>query len=161
MLTDKPRTDAYIHALSRANLEGLSVMDVGAGSGILSLLAVKHGAELVHAVEAAPKMATLLQATVENNNMSGKVQVHSTKLETLELDNNAKVFQMNAGKDVSRRKSAEELRGMVKVDMCSVHCDLLRWTYSYPNGWVSTYSTSPCWTRSSLQETSSYIQMGG
>ncbi len=61
MLDDKVRTQAYCDAIMKNASFFLDkiVMDVGAGSGILSLFAARAGAKIVHSVEASP-MAKLI-----------------------------------------------------------------------------------------------------
>ncbi|GFH25311.1 protein arginine N-methyltransferase, partial [Haematococcus lacustris] len=63
MLEDKPRTSAYQRALecNPALLRGKVVMDLGCGSGILSLFAARAGAARVVALEASQRMAMLAQ----------------------------------------------------------------------------------------------------
>jgi type I protein arginine methyltransferase len=51
---------------NRADFEGKVVMDVGAGSGILSLFAVQAGAAKVYAVEAS-EMATYARQLADQN----------------------------------------------------------------------------------------------
>jgi len=51
MITDTPRMKAYSRALKNAIHPGMTVLDLGAGPGILSLLAGRFGAAHVHAVE--------------------------------------------------------------------------------------------------------------
>jgi protein arginine N-methyltransferase 1 len=50
MLNDKVRIEAYRHALSGASHDKI-VIDVGAGTGILSMMAMDYGAKCVHAIE--------------------------------------------------------------------------------------------------------------
>lgn len=51
MITDRPRMDAYACALRQAVDPGSVVLDIGAGTGIFSLLGCQSGAAEVHAVE--------------------------------------------------------------------------------------------------------------
>lgn len=51
MITDTPRMDAYAQALQQAVKPESIVLDIGAGTGIFSLLACQLGARLVHAIE--------------------------------------------------------------------------------------------------------------
>ena len=43
MLRDTARVKAYSNAISRTNMKGQTVLDVGTGTGILAMLAVKKG----------------------------------------------------------------------------------------------------------------------
>eukprot|EP00128_Syssomonas_multiformis_P010009 Colp12_sorted_trinity150504_noHs@84 len=54
MVRDFARTDAYRRALLQHDLKDKVVLDVGCGSGILSLFALKAGAKTVYAVDASP-----------------------------------------------------------------------------------------------------------
>lgn len=54
MIQDRVRMDAYSTALGKAVSPGCSVLDLGAGTGILSLLACRFGASRVVAVEPNP-----------------------------------------------------------------------------------------------------------
>lgn len=51
MIADEIRTGAYARALEQTVRPGSTVVDLGAGSGIMSLLACKHGARKVYAIE--------------------------------------------------------------------------------------------------------------
>lgn len=55
MLKDKVRTDAYMNAIERnkADFKDKVVLDIGAGTGILSIFAARSGAKKVYAIENA------------------------------------------------------------------------------------------------------------
>jgi len=86
MLQDRPRTEAYQNAiLENSHLfKGKTVLDIGAGTGILSLFSMKAGASKVYAVEASP-MVGLLREIVELNNENGVVEVIHGKAEDIKL----------------------------------------------------------------------------
>jgi len=86
MLDDEPRTEAYRDAIL-ANKEAFQdkvVMDVGAGTGILSLFCMKAGARKVYAVEAS-EMAGPLKSIVEANGASGVIEVIHGKAEEVDI----------------------------------------------------------------------------
>jgi len=88
MLHDQSRVGAYVAGVraNRASIEGKVVLDVGAGSGVLSMLAAKHGgAQRVYAVEAATGMARLAASLVERNGLSDVVRVIEGRLEDVTL----------------------------------------------------------------------------
>lgn len=60
------------------------MLDVGAGSGILSFFAVQAGAKQVYAIEAS-NMANFAQQLVTANNVSDKIVVVPGKIEEVEL----------------------------------------------------------------------------
>ncbi|OAY77460.1 putative protein arginine N-methyltransferase 3 [Ananas comosus] len=71
MLSDKVRTDAYRSALinNPSLLNQATVLDVGCGTGILSLFAAQAGASRVIAVEASAKMATVATQIAKDNGL--------------------------------------------------------------------------------------------
>ena len=75
MLADRPRLDAYDRALARAVRPGDVVVDVGAGTLVLSVLALRHGAGHVYAVEADPRMAALAERIVADNDFGDRITV--------------------------------------------------------------------------------------
>ncbi|KAG8493431.1 hypothetical protein CXB51_010992 [Gossypium anomalum] len=71
MISDKTRTDAYRQALLKnpSLLNGAVVMDVGCGTGILSLFAAQAGASRVISIEASEKMATVATQIAKDNGL--------------------------------------------------------------------------------------------
>lgn len=54
MIADKVRMNAFEAALRRVVTAGSVVFDIGAGTGIMSLMAARMGARKVYAVEPSP-----------------------------------------------------------------------------------------------------------
>ncbi|GAV66039.1 Methyltransf_18 domain-containing protein [Cephalotus follicularis] len=71
MISDKVRMDAYRQAILKnpSLFRGAVVMDVGCGTGILSLFAAQAGASRVMAVEASEKMAAVATRIAKDNNL--------------------------------------------------------------------------------------------
>lgn len=74
MIVCEPRMSAYDAAIRAAVSPGCSVIDIGAGTGIFSLLACKYGAGSVTAIEPADEVM-LLRETAEANGWADRVEV--------------------------------------------------------------------------------------
>jgi predicted RNA methylase len=66
-LRDQERTNAFRSAINEVVKPGDHVLEIGAGSGILSLFACAAGAAKVTAVEIDPSLAELVAATAREN----------------------------------------------------------------------------------------------
>lgn len=74
MIRDRVRTEAFQHAINTVVRPGDVVLDVGAGSGILSLFAARAGAARVYAVERTP-IAGLAEQLAAANDLADTVTV--------------------------------------------------------------------------------------
>ncbi len=74
-LIDKKRTLAFRDAIKEVVKTGDIVVEVGAGTGILSLFAVEAGASQVYAVEIDPVLAKGLRTTVHANHYEDKIKI--------------------------------------------------------------------------------------
>ncbi|XP_062187263.1 probable histone-arginine methyltransferase CARM1 isoform X2 [Phragmites australis] len=94
MLQDFVRTGTYYAAVmeNQSDFEGRVVVDVGAGSGILSLFAAQAGARHVYAVEAS-EMAEHAQRLISGNPSLGqRITVIKGKVEEVELPEKADIL---------------------------------------------------------------------
>ncbi|KAG2727115.1 hypothetical protein I3843_01G139800 [Carya illinoinensis] len=94
MLQDYVRTGTYYAAVmeNRTDFIGRVVVDVGAGSGILSLFAAQAGAKHVYAVEAS-EMAEYAQKLIAGNPSLGqRITVVKGKVEEVELPEKADIL---------------------------------------------------------------------
>src|SRR5687768_2411647 len=85
MLGDHIRLAAYDEALRRTVRCSDIVSDVGAATLILSLLALRHGAAHVYAIEGEPDVAALAGAIAEENHLDGRVTVIRGDARTVQL----------------------------------------------------------------------------
>uniref|UniRef100_A0A8C2KHB3 Protein arginine N-methyltransferase n=1 Tax=Cyprinus carpio TaxID=7962 RepID=A0A8C2KHB3_CYPCA len=89
MLHDKDRNEKYYEgiraAVSRVKARGerVVVLDIGTGTGLLSMMAVTAGADYCYAIEVFKPMAQAATCIVERNGFSDKIKVinkHSTEV---------------------------------------------------------------------------------
>ena len=108
MLKDSVRTRTYMRSiLNNPHLfEGKAVLDVGCGTGILSMFAAKAGARAVYAVDMSA-IAEQAKQIVADNGFSSVITVMRGKMEDLELPEKARVGGERAG-----------VKGWVKVKGC-------------------------------------------
>nr|XP_019600527.1 PREDICTED: histone-arginine methyltransferase CARM1 isoform X4 [Rhinolophus sinicus] len=81
------RSETTLWAAARAvggGLQGLIVLDVGCGSGILSFFAAQAGARKIYAVEAST-MAQHAEVLVKSNNLTDRIVVIPGKVEEVSL----------------------------------------------------------------------------
>lgn len=76
MLEDEPRTLAYKNAIlnNQSYFKDKIVMDVGSGTGILSIFCAQAGAKKVYAVEAS-NLASLSKEIIRENNLENIIEV--------------------------------------------------------------------------------------
>jgi type II protein arginine methyltransferase len=91
MLADEPRNAAFRRAIER-HAPGKVVLDIGAGSGLLAMIAARAGAARVYACEANEALAETAREIVAANGLGEVVTViarHSSKLAADEIGGGA------------------------------------------------------------------------
>ncbi|XP_033127146.1 protein arginine N-methyltransferase 9-like [Anneissia japonica] len=91
MLNDKWRNTAYKDAIHRAvkTAHGpMNVLDIGAGTGILSMFAVQAGANEVYACEMSKTMAGIAQDVLRANQMLDKIHILQMKSTDMQIPDN-------------------------------------------------------------------------
>jgi protein arginine N-methyltransferase 1 len=84
MLRDDVRNEAYRAAINHVVKPGDTVIDMGAGSGILSLFAAQAGASRVYAVERTD-IAAVARKIIERNGFADTITVIQSNLEDIVL----------------------------------------------------------------------------
>ncbi|ETV78580.1 hypothetical protein H257_08080 [Aphanomyces astaci] len=86
MLRDLDRNAAYEHGIRRGIEKFIAthhrrpiVLDIGTGTGLLAMLAARHGAEHVYACEMFQTMADIAGAVIDANGLCDKVTVFSLR----------------------------------------------------------------------------------
>ncbi len=82
LIADPHRMVAYQRAIERVVKPGMVVLDAGAGTGVLAMMAARAGAAKVYAVESMP-VADLARRLVIANGLEGTVEVVQADLRTL------------------------------------------------------------------------------
>lgn len=86
MLKDSNRTRTYQQAIENnpEDFKDKIVLDIGAGTGILSIFAARAGAKHVYAIENA-EIAHFAREIVKRNGLEDKITVIKGKMEEIEL----------------------------------------------------------------------------
>lgn len=83
MLADASRNHAYNEAISAAVKPGHFVLDIGTGSGLLSMMAAHAGAKEITAVEMDENLAKIARLVVADNNFDDRITVHEKRSSAL------------------------------------------------------------------------------
>jgi type II protein arginine methyltransferase len=84
MMADHARNAAYAAAIARA-VPGKRVLDIGAGSGLLAMMAARSGAAHVVSCEMQPVIAEVARHVVAANDLSDRIEVWSLKSDQLQI----------------------------------------------------------------------------
>lgn len=93
MIADHVRTGTYRNAIlgNSEAIRGRVVLDVGAGTGVLSMFCVQAGARKVYAVEAC-SIAEQAEKIIRDNDMQDKIEIIRGTVETVELPESVDVI---------------------------------------------------------------------
>ncbi|KAJ4778312.1 Protein arginine methyltransferase 6 [Rhynchospora pubera] len=93
MIKDRVRTDTYKAAIMHHQnlISGKVVMDVGCGTGILSIFCAQAGASRVYAIEASD-IAIQANEIVKENDLSDRITVIHSRVEEVEIEEKVDVI---------------------------------------------------------------------
>ncbi|MEZ5344157.1 MAG: 50S ribosomal protein L11 methyltransferase [Pyrinomonadaceae bacterium] len=91
MLTDERRVNAYVDALKQTINNDSIVLDLGAGTGIFSILACDFGAKKVYAVEVNP-LIKLLNDVIKDRGYESRIEVIQELSNKVNLDEKANIL---------------------------------------------------------------------
>ena len=84
MVQDSIRCNAYKKAIAATVKPGMTVLDLGAGSGILSVFAAQAGASKVYAVEKSC-IISLTKEVIKDNNFSSQIEIINEDVDKISL----------------------------------------------------------------------------
>ncbi|WP_233236104.1 50S ribosomal protein L11 methyltransferase [Bordetella sp. LUAb4] len=84
MLNDRGRNEQYRDAIA-AKLQGLEVLDIGIGTGLLSMYAARLGAKHVYGCELNPTMAGVAREIIRANGEADRISVIGRSSQDLRL----------------------------------------------------------------------------
>jgi hypothetical protein len=84
LLEDEWRVGQFLRAIASKKRTGV-VVDVGAGTGILGLLALRYGCDQAFLIEPSRKMAIYAQHVAELNGLSERITILNTTLESCDF----------------------------------------------------------------------------
>lgn len=79
MLADTHRVKNFVRAIRQKVHVGSTVIDLGAGTGILGIECAKAGADIVHMVEQEPKLIPVIEAMVKEHNVEDRCIIHNKR----------------------------------------------------------------------------------
>lgn len=84
MMADVARNEAYDRALRRA-APGRRVLDIGAGSGLLAMMAARAGAAKVTTCEVVPAIAAAAREIIQANGLADSITLHAKRSDQLKI----------------------------------------------------------------------------
>jgi protein arginine N-methyltransferase 1 len=83
MLNDQDRNRALERAISKLDLQGKVVFEVGTGCGLIALLFAKYGAKHVYTCEANSHLADIAARVISNTGLSERITLYCANSSTL------------------------------------------------------------------------------
>lgn len=84
MLSDLGRNEAYDQLLKELITPESIILDIGTGSGLLAMMAVRHGAKHVYACEQSHFVADVAKEIIANNGYADRITLFSNKSDQIQ-----------------------------------------------------------------------------
>ena len=84
ILLDRARNAAYARAIAAAVRPGMLVLEIGAGSGLLAMMAARAGAEVV-ACEENPIIAAAAERIVAHNGLADRIRIVAKRSDAMTI----------------------------------------------------------------------------
>jgi tetratricopeptide (TPR) repeat protein len=85
MLADLSRNQGYEEAINRNVKAGQTVLDIGTGSGILSMMCARAGADKVYSCETIADIAEAAQEVIVDNGFEERIEIFHTRSNNLKV----------------------------------------------------------------------------
>lgn len=85
IIHDQARNESYARALNHHVRPGMTVFEIGTGTGILAMLAARAGAGHVYTCERRPEVAAAAKAIIEKNGLADRITVITKDAVSLQL----------------------------------------------------------------------------
>lgn len=136
MLNDQTRNASYERAINLAVKEfqakegrGPKVLDIGAGTGLLSLIAARAGARQVLACEMNPALAAVVKQVVQANSFEGVIKVVDVRSTDVSLEQGEEPFDLivteTLDSDLLNEGIIESIRDAFKRLGCPSSCQVI------------------------------------
>lgn len=79
MISDTHRVNSFVKAIRKKVHVGDTVVDLGAGTGILGIECAKAGADTVHLVEQEPKLISVIEQMIKEHNVEDQCIIHNKR----------------------------------------------------------------------------------
>lgn len=165
-LADEDRTRNFLDAINQVVAKGDHVLELGTGTGVLSLFAAKAGANPVHAFEIVKPMAEIARQNILSNNLEDIVTVYDGDVTATQIDHN-EYYDLLIAEMISVGLIEEQLvpafnnilkQGILKKTAHAMPCanrtyvELVDTSYEHFGVLLKTIQIEQTWQKSKIKE---------
>ncbi len=123
MMNDDNRNNAYLRAISSAIKDNEYVLEIGTGSGLLSMMAIDAGAKKVITCETSEPIAEAAKKIIDKNGYSNRIEVINKKSTDLNVN---KDLEKKADLIISEILSSEFVGEGVQISLSDANQRLIK-----------------------------------